>query len=377
MLDSLAKVFSLIDSPTFWTSPYLWVGKILLGVLLTWLAVCLLCRLLAKLAALLNEDTNPWAAICVVTAERPMKWLVWIVGLSLAVDVAGEATSSELMDMIPLLRSVAVNFVLAWFLLRLSRRLESCLQDSRYISKPMDPTTVAAIGKLLRATIVVLATLIILQTLGISVSGIMALGGVGGLAVGFAAKDLLANFFGGLIVYLDKPFKVGDWVRSPDQEIEGVVEAIGWRITCIRTFDKRPLYIPNSTFTRISVENPSRMSNRRIYETIGIRYCDADKMAAIVDEVKSMLLSHPEIDTRQTLIVNFNGFASSSLDFFVYTFTKTTDWIKFHEIKQDILLRILAIVESQGAETAFPTSTLHFADGLPLPSAAVESPSAN
>ncbi len=377
MLDSLAKVFSLIDSPTFWTSPYLWVGKILLGVLLTWLAVCLLCRLLAKLAALLNEDTNPWAAICVVTAERPMKWLVWIVGLSLAVDVAGEATNSELMDMIPLLRSVAVNFVLAWFLLRLSRRLESCLQDSRYISKPMDPTTVAAIGKLLRATIVVLATLIILQTLGISVSGIMALGGVGGLAVGFAAKDLLANFFGGLIVYLDKPFKVGDWVRSPDQEIEGVVEAIGWRITCIRTFDKRPLYIPNSTFTRISVENPSRMSNRRIYETIGIRYCDADKMAAIVDEVKSMLLSHPEIDTRQTLIVNFNGFASSSLDFFVYTFTKTTDWIKFHEIKQDILLRILAIVESQGAETAFPTSTLHFADGLPLPSAAVESPSAN
>ena len=91
----------------------------------------------------------------------------------------------------------------------------------------------------------------------------------------FAAKDLLANFFGGLTIYLDRPFAVGDWIRSPDREIEGTVERIGWRLTLIRTFDKRPLYIPNAVFTTIAVENPSRMHNRRIYETIGIRYDDA------------------------------------------------------------------------------------------------------
>ena len=139
------------------------------------------------------------------------------------------------------------------------------------------------------------------------------------------------------------------------------MEHIGWRLTRIRTFDKRPLYVPNSVFANIAVENPQRMTNRRIYETIGIRYDDAGKMAAITRDVKQMLREHPEMDTNQTMIVNFVAFAPSSLDFFVYTFTKTTDWIRFHEIKEDVMLKILEIIERHGAESAFPTSTIHIA----------------
>lgn len=197
-----------------------------------------------------------------------------------------------------------------------------------------------------------------LQTIGVSISGILAFGGIGGIAVGFAAKDLLANFFGGLMVYLDRPFSVGDWVRSPDKEIEGTVEHIGWRQTRIRTFDKRPLYIPNATFSLISVENPSRMSHRRIYEKIGIRYDDVDALASIMNDIKAMLKTHQDIDSSQTMIVSFNEFGPSSLDFFVYTFTKTTNWIRFHEVKQDILLKIIDIIASHKAELAFPTQTL-------------------
>jgi MscS family membrane protein len=107
------------------------------------------------------------------------------------------------------------------------------------------------------------------------------------------------------------------------------------------------------------VENPSRMLNRRIKETIGIRYSDADKMEVITDQVKKMLTNHPEIDATNTLMVNFNSFAPSSLDFFIYTFTKTTNWEKFHIIKQDILLKILQIIEANEADVAFPTSTIH------------------
>ena len=92
-----------------------------------------------------------------------------------------------------------------------------------------------------------------------------------------------------MVIYLDRPFKVGEWVRSPDKEIEGTVEEIGWRMTRIRTFDQRPLYVPNATFVSISVENPSRMRNRRIKETIGIRYDDADKMREIITDVVAML----------------------------------------------------------------------------------------
>jgi len=165
-----------------------------------------------------------------------------------------------------------------------------------------------------------------------------------------------------LTIYLDKPFAVGDWIRSPDKSIEGTVEDIGWRRCVIRTFDKRPLYVPNSAFNTISVENPSRMSNRRINETIGVRYSDAEKLGDIVAAVKQMLKEHEDIDNDQITMVNFNSFAPSSLDFFIYTFTKTTDWAEYHQVKQDVLFRIENIIRDNGAEIAFPTSTVYTPD---------------
>jgi len=212
---------------------------------------------------------------------------------------------------------------------------------------------------LLRVSVFITAGLSVLQTLGVSISGVLAFGGIGGIAVGFAAKDLLANFFGGLMIYMDRPFAVGDWVRSPDRNIEGTVEQIGWRLTQIRTFDQRPLYVPNSVFATISLENPSRMRNRRINETIGVRYEDAAKLPVIVDDVRKMLLEHPDIDASRTLMVNFDSFADSSLEFFIYTFTKTVDWVEFHQVKERVMLKIIRIVEGHGAEFAFPTRTLH------------------
>ena len=104
------------------------------------------------------------------------------------------------------------------------------------------------------------------------------------------------------------------------------------------------------------------MSNRRIKETIGLRYDDASKIEPIISKVKEMLQNHPDIDKKKTLIVNFNTFAASSLDFFIYTFTKTTNWIEYHDVKQDVLLKIIKIVEENGAEFAFPTSTMHLAN---------------
>jgi MscS family membrane protein len=160
------------------------------------------------------------------------------------------------------------------------------------------------------------------------------------------------------MIFLDRPFSVGDWIRSPDRDIEGTVESIGWRVTQIRTFDQRPLYVPNSVFTEVSVENPSRMNNRRIYETFGIRYDDLSRMPGIVAEVHQMLVAHEDIAQERTLMVNFVTFGDSTLDFFVYSFTKTTDWATFHAVKQDVLLKIADIVAAHDAEFAFPTQTL-------------------
>ncbi|HIG42383.1 MAG: mechanosensitive ion channel family protein [bacterium] len=303
-----------------------------------------------------RQSPTVWDDALLNSVRKPLAILIWVLGFSWAAElISAEAeTDSALTVMIDPVRYIAVVGLFTFFL---SRFIQEC--ESGFIKNGADVTTAHAIGKLLRISVFITAALTVLQTLGISISGILAFGGVGGIAVGFAAKDILANFFGGLMIYLDRPFAVGDWIRSPDREIEGTVELIGWRLTVIRTFDSRPLYIPNSVFASIALENPSRMQNRRIYETIGVRYADVSKVKQIVDDVRSRLQNHEEIDPQRTLIVNLNGFAPSSVDFFVYTFTKTTDWVKFHSIKERILLEIYAIIESHGAEVAFPTSTIH------------------
>lgn len=345
-----------------------WILQIFLVVFFSLLVDWIQKRILNKLHSKLEETRNFWDDSLIDAARRPITGLIWILGLTFAAQIARDESQAFILMAIEPIRNVGVIVMLAWFLVRFISRAETNIVElSLATSDPVDRTTADAIAKLLRISVIITASLVVLQTLGYSISGALAFGGIGGIAVGYAAKDLLANFFGGLMIYLDRPFDVGNWVRSPDKEIEGTVERIGWRMTVIRTFDKRPLYVPNSVFASIAVENPSRMTNRRIYETVGIRYDDAGKMAVIVDDVKKMLKEHPEIDTNQTLIVNFNKFAASSLDFFVYTFTRTTDWIRFHEIKQDVMLKIIQIIESHGAECAFPTSTLHIAPGsLPL-----------
>ena len=261
------------------------------------------------------------------------------------------------------MRDIGVLVCITWFVLGIIRGTEELYIQT---AEQMDKTTAHALGKLLRLVVLITSALVILQTLGYSISGVLAMGGVGGIAVGFAAKDLLANFFGGLIVYLDRPFAVGDWIRSPDREIEGTVETIGWRVTCIRNFQSQPMYVPNSVFTTIIVENPSRMENRRIYETIGLRYSDLTNMDKVVSEVEAMLKQHKDIDADKTMMVNFNKFGASSLDFFIYCFTDTTRWTEFHVVKQDVMLRIADIIGDNHAEIAFPTSTIHLADRIAI-----------
>ena len=330
-----------------------WVLQVFVIVFLALLLDYIQKKILRRIQKRLEKTPNLWDDAFIHAVIKPLSVLIWIFGLSVAMEVAGTSHGLKIFE-------VGVIIVVSWTLIRLISFVEANVIYQQEINgKKIDKTTADAISQLLRISVIITSILVGLQSLGFNISAILAFGGIGGIAIGFAAKDLLANFFGGLMIYLDRPFSVGDWIRSPDRNIEGTVEKIGWRLTLIRTFDKRPLYIPNSMFASISVENPSRMTHRRINETIGIRYDDSKLLPVIVSDVKEMLTNHPEIDATQTLMVNFNQFAASSLDFFIYTFTKTTNWIKFHEVKQDVLFKITEIVEKHGAEMAFPTSTIH------------------
>jgi len=344
-----------------------WGWQIFVIVFLTLVIRSIALRVLKTLGRHFQRTANIWDDALFNAARPAVSWFILIMGLCFAADAANNNIETAILSErnIDLVRQLTVILLAMFFASRFVSQAETAklaeLKTSPSDSGKLDATTITALAKLLRLSVVISAALIALPTLGIEITALLAAGGVGGLAIGFAAQDLLSNFFGGLMIYLDRPFDIGDWIRSPDREIEGTVENIGWRLTIVRTFDKRPLYIPNSVFTTLALENPSRMTNRRIYENIGIRYADADKMDGIIRDVKEMLQNHKEIDKSQTLIVNFNKYATSSLDFFVYSFTRTTNWVKFHEIKQDVLLKIIEIVHSHDADFAFPTTTL---DGI-------------
>jgi MscS family membrane protein len=314
--------------------------------------------ILSTLKKQFSKTNNIWDDCIIDSIYKPFTILIWILGIVFTL----EAFNSDFKifnisnDFLINLKRAGIILSIALFLNNLSRNFQfAIIKNNKIKNIDVDEATYEAITKIIRLSIIVTSGLIILQTFGFSISGILAFGGIGGVAVGFAAKDMLANFFGGLMIYLDRPFRKGDWIRSPDRELEGTVENIGWRQTSIRNFRKNVIYIPNSVFMNIIVENPSRMTHRRIREVIGLRYKDLPKMLTIVEDVKTMISNHSDIDHNQTTIVNFDSYNDSSIDFFIITYADTTEWARYHEIKQDVLMKIGEIIEKNNAEIAFPT----------------------
>lgn len=340
-----------------------WISRVFLVALAVVFINFVLLRGLRRLGHAVNKSNTFWDDALFAAASLPLRVFTWVQGLAIAAGMVEPLPQDEVFALVGSVRKVAVIGVIVWFLLRLISEVTHQIaaqerrEDSRY-----DDTTIEAMSKLLRLAVLITGVLVVLQTLGISVSGVLAFGGVGGIAIGFAAKDMLSNLFGGLTIYLDRPFAKGDWICSPEKDIEGTVENIGWRTTVIRRFNKRPITVPNAMFTNLVVENPSRMTHRRIYESVGIRYSDANKMQAITDDVRQYLKESPDIDTDQTVLVNFDRFGASSLDFFIYCLTRTTNWAEYHRVKHAVLLQVMEIVTAHGAECAFPTRTLEFSD---------------
>jgi MscS family membrane protein len=223
----------------------------------------------------------------------------------------------------------------------------------------VDKDSVRLFTRLIKILFVFAIVLGVAQYFGYSVSSILTLGGVGGIVVGFAAKDMLANVFGGLMIQMDKPFSTGDWIRTTDKSIEGVVEKIGWRMTRLRTFNKNPIYVPNGIFATIPIETPSRMTNREISAVIGIRYEDIAQMQSIIEKVEKLLADHEHIDHKEPCRVYFDLFNASSLDFVIWAFSTVTEGAEFKKIKGKLLLDVADIIAEHGAEIAYPTQTLH------------------
>jgi len=338
-----------------------WTLQAFAIILFALLADFVFRKFVDRLSRLAGRSSHHWDDAVVYAGKRPVSVLIYGQGALMAARVIAPHTEAIFFDAgwLQLAQQLLLVAVATWFAFRLATGFEQAyISHRRALDADVDITTVSVLGRIVRIAVVVTGGLTGLSILEIPISGLLAAGGVGGIAVGLAARDLLANFFGGFTVLMDRPFSVGDWVRSPDRDIEGVVDRIGWRMTTIIRFDRRPLYVPNATFTTIALENPSRMTHRRIFEHVGVRYDDFAQVRAIVEAIREMLGAHADIASDETLIVHFDRFGPSSLDIMVYCFTRTKQWLEYHRVREDVLLEIGEIIAAHGAEIAFPTRTL-------------------
>ncbi|CAA6798785.1 MAG: Potassium efflux system KefA protein / Small-conductance mechanosensitive channel [uncultured Sulfurovum sp.] len=211
---------------------------------------------------------------------------------------------------------------------------------------------------IIRGVILAVALGTILQYWGINVAGLVAGLGIGGLAFALAAKDTAANLFGSIALLLDKSIRIGEWIKIGD--VEGTVEDIGMRTTKIRAFGKSLITLPNQVIANSPIQNFSRRGVRRIKMTIGLTYnTSSEQMENILTDIKTMLRTHEGIAQKETMLVNFSSFDDSSLGIFIYTFTSTANWAKYMEIKEDVNLKIMKIVEDNKSEFAFPSQSLY------------------
>jgi len=308
--------------------------------------------------------------------KKPTEFLVIIAGLFAAVQVLQlPAAPVDVRRFAHAVLKVLVTFDVAWALFNMVDLLDTYL--GRLVGRTestLDDNLRPFVRKSLRAFIVFIAVIMTIQNLGYSISGLLASLGIGGLAVALAARDTLANVFGSLMIILDRPFVIGDWINAGD--LEGTVEEVGFRSTKIRTFAQTLISVPNSVIANMAVDNFSRMPKRRIMLTVGVTYqTTPEQMRTAVDKIRDLLRRHPAIDQDFSL-VNFTDFGASSLDILVYCFTATTVWGDYLAARQDLCLQIMETLEGIGLEIAFPTRTvfLEQKEGDMQPAAATTEP---
>lgn len=328
---------------------------------------------LARLVRRAESRRHIWQSVLLKAARQPLRGLMWVIGLTAMVRILTRSDNYPLLaELIQPVLDVAAIALIAWFLFRLiSKAKRSLTARANRERKEVDATAVDAISKLASAVVLVITTLLVMQSFGLPISALLALGGVGGIALGFAAQSLVANLLGGITIYASRPFKVGDHIIFPGTNRSGgyfgyqagEVQYIGWRATRILDWNGRPFYVPNARFNTETIINHSRMAYREVSEYVYLRLQDIDKIPAIVTDVNHMLEKHP--DMGDYLVFKFDGYGDYALKLYLYAYTAgtITAYTEYMRVKQDLLLEIAAIVAQHSAKLAVPVSTVYLPEG--------------
>jgi MscS family membrane protein len=333
---------------------YFWLIKIAVGIL-----VLIAIQTVIKAAALhaeKNHRTN-WKARLGKIIGLPLSVLLWILGILYFLEIITTHTGFTIpTNYLHATQKAALVIYFTWIFYRWKKEAEHALRLSP--SKRIDYTTLQIISRLATIILLALSVLILLQIFGVNVAPLIAFGSIGAASIGFASKDVIANFCSGLMLHISRPFVMGDLIQLPEKNLEGFVEEIGWFQTSIRDKEKRPIYIPNNFFSTMPLINSFRRTHRHIKQQIKIKFGDIEKLSQIIDRMRAYLENDPLIDTRCPLNVFLKSFTDYACEIEIEAYSVITDEKLFNQFQNTTLLKLVGILKTLGVQLAIPVMHL-------------------
>ncbi|MFV8827524.1 mechanosensitive ion channel family protein [Alkalihalobacterium sp. APHAB7] len=308
------------------------------------------------LSKLINKTNNEFFISVLNAFEKPLRTFFIFLPIYIGIKTHDLPIGTELL--VDRIFNTIVILVIGSGLVKLSSKSSAVFEKLKEkLDVEFDDILIPFFSKVVQVVVIAVILSLVAQAWGHNINNLVAGLGIGGLAVALAAQSTLGNLFGGVVIITEKPFSLGDWVKTPS--VEGVVEDIGFRSTKIRTFANSVIIVPNSTLANQEIENFSNMGKRRIMFNLGLTYqTTRQQMRKCVDRINELIENHEEVHP-ETIMVRFDKFNESSLDVFIYFYTKTTIWSEYLEVKEDINLKIMEILEEEGASIAYPSRSLY------------------
>ncbi|KAB2329986.1 mechanosensitive ion channel family protein [Cytobacillus depressus] len=282
--------------------------------------------------------------------EKPAQWLFIIIGLYFSVQYFPYFNHSA--PFFSKVISASIIMLITWGLLNLSSAsslLFKKINASKY-NIEFDEIVIPFLSKVLKFVIVAISISVIAQVFDYDVNGFVAGLGLGGLAFALASKDALSNLFGGLIIITEKPFSIGDWIKT--SSVEGIVEDISFRSTRVRTFEQALVTVPNEKLANEAITNWSKAGKRQISVYLNLpQDASRDKVKSTIEKIKAYLKNHPEIH-QKTIKVTFDQYKDKAI--FIYFYTKTTDWGEYLKVKEELNYKLMDILEEKETEEPEP-----------------------
>lgn len=313
-----------------------WIFEILLGIGILGVLNWGLNRVIKFISKRYSRHAYDWRGKLSYILYTPLNLFIWLLTFAYSIDILGNRFGfGAALNYLSPFRSAAIVGTAAWILLRLKTQWHRTWVASSQLGKrAIDPSTAYVLGRISSITIGVIATLVVLQILGLDIKPLIVFGGVGAAAIGYASQDVIANFFGGLMLHITRPITIGEEVSIQEKGITGTVEEIGWYLTVVRDDAKRPIFIPNATFSKLLVTNISRRTHQKFEHAFTVDLKNKAHSDALVASLKEKVASHSEVDTQLPVLVYFDQKKGEATSLNVQFYCLETKREKFLAIQQ-------------------------------------------